>query len=66
MKPIDNGRYAGEIRKRIRASGKSMAKAAVEAGLTPEQLSDILNNRRWLRAVELERITAATELPEKE
>ena len=27
---------------------------------TPEQLSDILNNRRWLRAGELERIRQAT------
>lgn len=65
MKPIDNGRFSADIRTRIRASGKSMAKAAVEAGLTPEQLSDILNNRRWLRAVELERITAVTDPPQE-
>jgi hypothetical protein len=37
-----------------------MARVAVESGLTPEQLSDILNNRRWLRAGELERIRQAT------
>ncbi len=65
MKPIDNGKFATDIRTRIRASGKSMAKAAVEAGLTPEQLSDILNNRRWLRAVELERITVVTDPPQE-
>lgn len=57
---VDNGIYVERIRAEIRESGKSSAKVAVEAGLTPEQLSDILNNRRWLRAVELERIHAAT------
>lgn len=57
---VDNGIYVERIREAIRASGKSSARVAVEAGLTPEQLSDILNNRRWLRAVELERIEAAS------
>ena len=57
---VDNGSFIQYIRERIGDSGKSMAKVAVEAGLTPEQLRDILNNRRWLRAVELERIKQAT------
>lgn len=57
---VDNGKYADQIREMIQGSGKSAAKVAIEAGLTPEQLSDILNNRRWLRAVELERIRTAT------
>ena len=57
---VDNGEYVERIRERIRQSGKTKARVAVEAGLTPEQLSDILNNKRWLRAVELERITEAT------
>ena len=56
---VDNGIYVEKIREAIRGSGKSASRIAVEAGLTPEQLSDILNNRRWLRAVELERIEAA-------
>lgn len=58
---VDNGDYIERIREAIRGSGKSSARVAIEAGLTPEQLSDILNNRRWLRAVELERIQTATE-----
>lgn len=58
---VNNGIFVDRIRQAIQASGKSSAKVAVEAGLTPEQLSDILNNRRWLRAVELERIRTATE-----
>ena len=57
---VDNGSFIQYIRERIGDSGKSMAKVAIEAGLTPEQLRDILNNRRWLRAVELERIKQAT------
>ena len=57
---VDNGSFIQDIRERISASGKSMARVAVESGLTPEQLSDILNNRRWLRAGELERIKQAT------
>ena len=57
---VDNGNFVQFIRERIGDSGKSMTKVAVEAGLTPEQLRDILNNRRWLRAVELERIKQAT------
>ncbi len=57
---VDNGSFIQDIRERIGESGKSMTRVAVEAGLTPEQLRDILNNRRWLRAVELERIKQAT------
>lgn len=57
---VDNGSFIQYIRERIGESGKSMTKVAVESGLTPEQLRDILNNRRWLRAVELERIKQAT------
>lgn len=56
---VDNGEYVERIREEIRRSGKTMTKLAVEAGMTPEQMSDILNNRRWLRAVEMDRITAA-------
>lgn len=58
---VDNGPFVELIQKMIRNSGKSSARVAVEAGLTPEQLSDILNNRRWLRAVEMQRIREATE-----
>ena len=47
---VDNGEYVERIREEIRRSGKTMTKLAVEAGMTPEQMSDILNNRRWLRA----------------
>lgn len=57
---VDNEDFIQYIRERIGGSGKSMTRVAVEAGLTPEQLRDILNNRRWLRAVELERIKQAT------
>lgn len=56
---VDNGEYIERIREVIRGSGKTMTKVAVEAGLTPEQMSDILNNRRWLRAVEMDRIRSA-------
>ena len=56
---VDNERFPEMIRTMIRASGKSQAKVAIEAGMTPEQLSDTLNNRRWLRAVEMERIRKA-------
>ena len=59
---VDNGRFPELIRGMIRASGKSQAKVAVEAGMTPEQLSDTVNNRRWLRATELERIQKATRM----
>lgn len=57
---VDNEGFIQYIRERIGESGKSTTRVAVEAGLTPEQLRDILNNRRWLRAVELERIKQAT------
>ncbi len=57
---VDNGEYVERVREAIRQSGKSSARVAVEAGMTPEQLSDILNNRRWLRTVELERLREAT------
>lgn len=56
---IDNGKYVDQIREMIRNSGRSLTRIAIDAGLTPEQLKDILNNQRWLRAVEMDRIIEA-------
>ena len=56
---VDNGKYADEIRNLIQASEKTFTRIAIDAGLTPEQLNDIVKNRRWLRAVEMDRIRAA-------
>lgn len=56
---IDNGKYVDQIGEMIRNSGRSQTRIAIDAGLTPEQLKDILNNQRWLRAVEMDRIIEA-------
>ena len=41
---VDNGSFIQDIRGQISASGKSMARVAVESGLTPEQLSALYDD----------------------
>ena len=53
QKTIDN------IRRLIRAKGLKQTFVAEQAGLTDQQLTDILNNRRLLRVEHLEPLARA-------
>lgn len=63
MAETTNLKIINTLKRLIKSSGKSRNQIAVTAGMTPQRLSNLMNNRGLIHPDELERLAKALDVP---